>query len=65
MFSDPTDPNAIEKARRFVLEERGRCLSDREWRFRLAGYGYAIRDRAEGAMLTTLPGNVVLGPLYA
>ena len=38
----------------FVLRERSRALSEREWKFRLRGYGYAIRDSAEGRMVTAV-----------
>lgn len=54
-----------EEARRFVLEERARCLSDREWKHRLAGYGFAIRETSGEEHLTTLPQGQELGPLYA
>ncbi|GGO54627.1 hypothetical protein SAMN05444398_10376 [Roseovarius pacificus] len=37
-----------------VLRERGLAVSEREWKHRLRGYGYAIRDTAEGRMVTSL-----------
>jgi hypothetical protein len=37
-----------------VLREREMSLSDREWKFRLRGYGYAIRDTDDGPMITSL-----------
>ncbi|KRS12501.1 hypothetical protein XM53_10405 [Roseovarius atlanticus] len=43
--------------RDFVMRERLRCVSDREWKFRLRGYGFAIRDTDEGPMVTSLIGR--------
>ncbi|WP_372611897.1 hypothetical protein [Aquicoccus sp.] len=37
-----------------VLRERGMSLSEREWKFRLRGYGYAIRDTESGHVVTSL-----------
>lgn len=50
-----------------VARERRFAVSEREWQHRLRGYGYGIRDTAEGRMITslvhgsaicTLPGNL-------
>ncbi len=38
----------------FVMDERAKAVSEREWRHRLRGYGYAIRDDAEGAYVTSI-----------
>jgi hypothetical protein len=43
--------------RDFVMQERGRAVSDREWKFRLRGYGYGIRDTSEGSVVTSLLGG--------
>ncbi|QFT91678.1 hypothetical protein FIU86_02410 [Roseovarius sp. THAF9] len=43
--------------RDFVIRERQRCVSDREWKFRLRGYGFAIRDTEQGRMVTSLIGR--------
>ena len=43
--------------RQFVLAERERCLSDREWRHRLKGYGYAVRSFGEIEVVTSLVGG--------
>jgi hypothetical protein len=43
--------------RSFVLRERDMSVSDREWKFRLRGYGYGIRDTDEGRVVTSLLGN--------
>ncbi len=37
-----------------VMRERRLAVSDREWQHRLRGYGYGIRDTAEGRILTSL-----------
>lgn len=37
-----------------VLRERRMAVSDREWQHRLRGYGYGIRDTAEGRFVTSL-----------
>ena len=43
--------------REFVIRERQRSVSDREWKFRLRGYGYGIRDTDHGQMVTSLIGR--------
>lgn len=48
-----------------LRRERAKALSLREWKFRLAGYGYAIRDVAGAQVVTTLPGGAELGVLPA
>ncbi len=48
-----------------LKRERARALSPREWKFRLAGYGYAIREVDGAQMVTTLPHGVELGVLPA
>ena len=55
------DPEVLELLQR----ERGKALSPREWKFRLAGYGYAIKDVMGRQVVTTLPHGVVLGVLPA
>ncbi|WP_322866776.1 hypothetical protein U5922_011635 [Aquicoccus sp. G2-2] len=42
------------RVRDIVLRERTMSLSEREWKFRLRGYGYAIRDTDEGPIITSL-----------
>ena len=37
-----------------VLRERRMAVSEREWQHRLRGYGYGIRDTAEGRFVTSL-----------
>ena len=48
-----------------VQRERTKALSPREWKFRLAGYGYAIKEIAGRQVLTSLPHGVELGVLPA
>lgn len=38
-----------------VTTERTKALSKREWKHRLAGYGYSIRETDAGDVLETLP----------
>jgi hypothetical protein len=54
---------ASEDALAFARSERARCLSDREWRHRLRGYGYDVRQTADGPVLTLLATGVALGPI--
>lgn len=48
-----------------LLRERDKALSLREWKFRLAGYGYAIKDVMGRQVVTTLPHGIELGILPA
>ncbi len=48
-----------------LTQERAKALSPREWKFRLAGYGYAIKDVDGAQIVTTLPHGVELGVLPA
>ncbi len=38
-----------------VLRERESSLSAREWKHRLAGYGYAIKETLRGEVVQKLP----------
>ncbi|MEO1138855.1 MAG: hypothetical protein AAFW87_05290 [Pseudomonadota bacterium] len=51
--------------RNIVMRERDMSVSDREWKFRLRGYGYGIRDGAEGRVVTSLIGGADLCTLGA
>lgn len=53
------DPGVLE----LIRNERARALSLREWKFRLAGYGYAIKDVNGTQVLTSLPRGIELGVL--
>lgn len=48
-----------------IKSERAKALSTREWKFRLAGYGYAIKDVEGARIVTKLPQNIELGVLPA
>ena len=48
---EPMNPNMI---RDLVMRERELAVSEREWQHRLRGYGYGIRDSAEGRYVTSL-----------
>ena len=52
MFND--DPFATAKIVDLVLREREMALSSREWKHRLAGYGYAIKDTDYGQVVESL-----------
>ncbi|GGD30580.1 hypothetical protein [Sinisalibacter lacisalsi] len=61
MHITQTGLSAVSEALAFALDERRTCLSDREWRFRLRGYGYDIRHTARGRMLTQVTSGRDLG----
>ena len=48
-----------------VTNERERALSVREWKHRLASYGYSVRDTENGHVLETLPHHVEVCTLPA
>ena len=52
-----TDPIQAAKLVEFVLQERSKVLSTREWKHRLAGYGYAIDETDHGQVIATLPAH--------
>jgi hypothetical protein len=45
--------------------ERGKALSAREWKFRLAGYGYGIREEGDMRIVMSLSRGTDLGVLPA
>jgi hypothetical protein len=61
MFND--DPFVTAKVIDLVLREREMALSSREWKHRLAGYGYAIKDTDHGQVVETLPHHVEVAVL--
>lgn len=63
MPATDTGPSTTDEALALARKERDSCLSDREWRHRLRGYGYDIRQTADGPVLTLLATGVALGPL--
>lgn len=48
----------VSEVRTFVMNERAASLSEREWKFRLRGYGYDVRHTAQGRVVSTLPHGV-------
>ena len=48
------DGKSISDIQEFVIRERQLCLSDREWKHRLRGYGYGIRDTDEGQVVVSI-----------
>jgi hypothetical protein len=48
-----------------LRSERAKALSAREWKFRLAGYGYGITQIGARQMVTKLPQGTPLGMLPA
>lgn len=60
------DAFVTDEVMQMVTRERRVALSTREWKHRLAGYGYSIRDTTDGKhLLETLPHNVALCELPA
>lgn len=59
------DPFLTAQVIDLVLRERESALSSREWKHRLAGYGYAIKDTDHGQVVETLPHHVEVGVLPA
>ena len=45
---------AKAKIRNLVAREREMAISEREWKHRLRGYGYAILDTDEGRFVTSI-----------
>ena len=41
-----------------VIRERAVALSEREWKHRIAGYGYYVRKTDAGMVLETLPHHI-------
>jgi len=48
-----------------LQHEREQALSNREWKFRLAGYGYAIKEVGDRQIVTKLPHGTELGAVPA
>lgn len=54
MLFSSIDLASADKLRTFVMREREMSVSDREWRHRLRGYGYDVRDAGETTVVTGL-----------
>ena len=52
--------NEMMDIQSLVMRERRMAVSDREWKHRLRGYGYGIRDTDEGRVVTSLRHNTQL-----
>lgn len=59
------DTTQTSKVRDLVMRERRLALSEREWKHRLRGYGYAITDTKEGRFVTSLVCGAAVCPLPA
>ncbi|WP_425044369.1 hypothetical protein [Primorskyibacter sp. S87] len=46
-----------------LQQERSKALSAREWKFRLAGFGYGIKDVNGARIVTKLPQGTEIGVL--
>ena len=64
-FISDQEQFATAKIVDLVLGERAKVLSKREWKHRLAGYGYSIRETNAGDVLETLPHHVEVCTLPA
>lgn len=59
-FTDRPVDGALLK---LLVEERQKALSPREWKFRLAGHGYGIKEDGERRVVTRLTNGSELGVL--
>ena len=66
MFDDISygDFNA-DDIRNFVMNERSKAVSPREWKHRLAGYGYRLTETERGYCVTAVLGGEELCRLPA
>lgn len=58
-----TDPFIAAQVVDLVLKEKASALSPREWKHRIAGYGYAIRETPGGQFVETLPHHKMVAAL--
>ena len=66
MFDDITFGEcSAEQVRDFVLRERDKAVSPREWKHRLAGYGYRLTETERGLCVTAVLGGEELCRLPA
>ena len=63
MFADNKLTESLAEVQNFLLAERGKVLSEAEWRFRMRGYGYNLCRTDSGVEVARLPRNEVLGTL--
>lgn len=60
MIDSPLKAEDIAQVQEFVLAERRKCLSEREWQYRLRGYGYGLSETGGKRFLVALRGNAAL-----
>ncbi len=60
MTHTPLNAAEIAQVQVFVLAERRKSLSEREWQFRLRGYGYGLRQSGKNRMVTAIMENTEL-----
>ena len=48
------DLKEIEHVRDLVMRERNLAVSEREWKHRVRGHGYAIRETEKGRVVSSL-----------
>jgi hypothetical protein len=60
MERTPLDASEIARVQDFVLAERRKSLSEREWHHRLRGYGYGLRESGKKLVVTALLGEAEL-----
>lgn len=53
--TETTDKTALAQVLEILKTERAKALSLREWKHRLAGYGFAIKHTDGGDVVTALP----------
>lgn len=58
-----TTPSAARAALAFAASERRNCLSEREWRHRMRGYGYDVRQTDSGKVLARITSGAEIGAL--
>lgn len=63
MFTDTKITEDMSEIQAFLLNERGKVLSEAEWRFRMRGYGYNLRRTNDGVEVARLPRNEFIGTL--
>ncbi|MDA7424709.1 hypothetical protein [Thalassococcus lentus] len=63
MFTESKMTYDMAEIEAFLRAERGKVLSEAEWRFRMRGYGYNLRRTDTGVEVARLPQNTVLGTL--
>ncbi|MCE0503776.1 MULTISPECIES: hypothetical protein [unclassified Roseivivax] len=61
MFAENTLTENFDDIRHFALQERCKVVSDTEWRFRMRGFGYNLRQTEAGYEVARLPQMCVIG----